>query len=91
MTNREIRPEDQAALVELWHRVFGDPVSYVEEFFRVLPEIGTGVEAIENGVPVGAAYMITALTLCEGEMSRRCGYLYAVAVDPAFRGRGTWR
>lgn len=88
MTNREIRPEDQAALVELWHRVFGDPVSYVEEFFRVLPEIGTGVEAIENGVPVGAAYMITALTLCEGEKSRRCGYLYAVAVDPAFRGRG---
>ncbi len=73
MTTREIRPEDHKALVALWHNVFGDPVSYVEEFFRILPEIGTGVEAIENGVPVGAAYMVAALTLCEGEPGRRCG------------------
>lgn len=85
---REIRPEDRAALVALWHRVFGDPVSYVEEFFRILPEIGSGVAAIEDCVPIGAAYMITGLELCEGERIRRCGYLYAVAVDPAARGRG---
>ena len=85
---REIRPEDRAALVALWHQVFGDSVSFVEEFFRILPEIGSGVAAVENSVPVGAAYMITALELCEGERSRRCGYLYAVAVDPAARGRG---
>ena len=85
---REIRPEDRAALVALWHQVFGDPVSFVEEFFRILPEIGSGVAAVENGVPVGAAYMITALELCEGERCRRCGYLYAVAVDPAARDRG---
>lgn len=85
---REIRPADESALVELWCRVFGDPASYVEEFFRILPEIGGGVAAIENEVPVGAAYMITALELCEGESSPRCGYLYAVAVDPAARGRG---
>lgn len=85
---RELLPEDRAALVALWHRVFGDPVSYVEEFFRLLPEIGGGVAAVENGAPVGAAYMITALELCEGESARRCGYLYAVAVDPAARGRG---
>lgn len=85
---REIRPEDRAALVALWHRVFGDPVSCVEEFFRILPEIGSGVAAIEDSVPIGAAYMITGLTLCEGEKLRRCGYLYAVAVDPAARGRG---
>lgn len=87
-TIREIRPEDQTALVALWHRVFGDPVSYVEEFFRILPEIGRGVAAIENGVPVGAAYMITALELRDDEKSRRCGYLYAVAVEPEARGRG---
>ena len=85
---REIRPEDRAALVALWHQVFGDPVSYVEEFFRILPEIGSGVAAVESGVPVGAAYMITALELIEGERCRRCGYLYAVAVDPAARGHG---
>ena len=85
---REIRPEDHTALVELWYRVFGDPVSYVEEFFRILPEIGSGVAAVENGVPVGAAYMITGLELCERDTSRRCGYLYAVAVEPNCRGRG---
>lgn len=88
MTIREIRSEDQAALVELWHRVFGDPVSYVEDFFRILPEIGSGVAAIENGVPVGAAYIITSLELCEATRTRRCGYLYAVAVSPEARGRG---
>lgn len=85
---REIRPEDRAALVALWHQVFGDPVSFVEEFFRILPEIGSGVAAVDNGVPVGAAYMITGLELCEAERVRRCGYLYAVAVDPTARGRG---
>ncbi len=85
---RELRPEDRTALVALWHQVFGDPVSYVEEFFRLLPEIGSGVAAVDNGVPVGAAYMITGLELCEAERVRRCGYLYAVAVDPAARGRG---
>lgn len=89
MEIREIRPADRPTLVELWHSVFGDPVSYVEEFFRILPDIGSGVVAVENGVPVGAAYMITGLELCEGGKTRRCGYLYAVAVDPAARGRGT--
>ena len=85
---REIRSEDRAALVELWHRVFGDPVAYVEEFFRILPEIGSGVAAVENSRPLGAAYIITAPELCESGRVRRCGYLYAVAVDPGARGRG---
>ncbi len=85
---REIRPEDHGALVALWHGVFGDPVVCVEEFLRVLPEIGSGVAAFENGRLVGAAYIVTAFHLREGEKSRRCGYLYAVAVEPAARGRG---
>ena len=88
MEIREIRPEDRDALVALWHRVFGDPEAYVEEFFRLLPEIGSGVAAVENGRPVGAAYIVTDLQLCEGEIIRRCGYLYAVAVAPEARHRG---
>lgn len=88
MAIREIRTEDQPSLVELWHHVFGDPVSYVEEFFCILPEIGSGVAAFENGRLLGAAYIITAGELCESGQIRRCGYLYAVAVDPAARGRG---
>ena len=88
MEIREIRPVDHAALVALWHGVFGDPEDYVETFLRFLPEMGGGVAAFEEGRPLGAAYMITALQLREGENSRRCGYLYAVAVRPEARGRG---
>ena len=88
MEIREIRPVDHAALVALWHGVFGDPEDYVETFLRYLPEMGGGVAAFEEGRPLGAAYMITALRLREGENSRRCGYLYAVAVKPEARGRG---
>lgn len=88
MTIREIKPEDHQALVALWHGVFGDPEAFVEEFLHFLPEMGSGVAAFEENRLVGAAYIVTALQLREGEKSRRCGYLYAVAVDPAFRGRG---
>lgn len=88
MAIREVRPEDHAALVELWLRVFGDSRTFVEDFFKILPEIGSGVAAIENGRPVGAAYIITSLELVEGARIRRCGYLYAVAVEPEARSRG---
>ncbi len=88
ITIREIRPEDRAALAELWQRVFRDPAVCAEEFLRSLPEMGSGAAAVEDGRVLGAAYIVTALHLRGGDRSRRCGYLYAVAVDPAARGRG---
>ncbi|MBR5343476.1 MAG: GNAT family N-acetyltransferase [Oscillospiraceae bacterium] len=88
MTVREITPDDKPELVELWTRVFGDPECYVEAFFRLLPEIGSGVAAFEDGELCGAAYVITAGELVEGGKTRRCGYLYAVAVEPEARGCG---
>lgn len=85
---REIRPEDKNALVALWQKIFRDPAACVEEFLRILPEIGSGVAAFENSRLLGAAYIVTALHLREGEKDRRCGYLYAVAVAPEARRRG---
>ncbi len=87
-TIREVRREDHPALMALWQRVFGDPPACPEGFLRILPELGGGAAAFEDGRPVGAAYIVTALQLREGERSRRCGYLYAVGVAPEARGRG---
>ncbi|MGX8692360.1 MAG: GNAT family N-acetyltransferase [Clostridia bacterium] len=88
MEIREIQKQDRPGLAALWQGVFCDPPACAEEFLRFLPEMGSGAAALENGRPVGAAYIVTGLHLREGEKSRRCGYLYAVAVDPAWRGRG---
>lgn len=88
MKIREIRPEDRASLVALWHGVFCDPQACVEGFLRFLPEMGSGVAAFDGDRAVGAAYIVTGLQLCENGKSRRCGYLYAVAVNEAYRRRG---
>lgn len=85
---REIRPEDRAALTALWLRVFGDPAAYVERFFELLPALGTGAAALEDGRLLGAAYLLTAQTLVADGRITPCGYLYAVAVEPEARGRG---
>jgi GNAT superfamily N-acetyltransferase len=81
---REIRPEDSAALITLWHRVFGDPEALAASFLRLLPEMGGGVAAFAGQELAGAAYIVTGLTVGE----KRAAYLYAVAVFQAFRGLG---
>lgn len=68
----------------LWAATFGDPEALIGRFFELLPELGFGLAAVEGGRLLGAAYWIDALRL-EGA---RVGYLYAVAVEPAARGRG---
>ncbi|MBO6041142.1 MAG: GNAT family N-acetyltransferase [Oscillospiraceae bacterium] len=81
---REIRPEDSAALIDLWRRVFGDPEELAASFLRLLPEMGGGVAAFADGEPAGAAYIVTGLKVGD----KRAAYLYAVAVSPPFRGMG---
>ena len=86
---RPYEAEDQAQLKDLWCRVFGDPPSLTEEFFRLLPEMGSCFVAEQAGEILGAAYLIDGLALLSpGEKTVRCGYLYAVAVDAAARGQG---
>ena len=86
---REYRPGDRAALTALWRQVFGDPEAVVAAFFDALPRMGIGAVAEAAGRPVGAAYVLDALTLVDAQgHERRCGYLYAVAVDPGHRHQG---
>ena len=84
---REVRAEDAPALIRLWCRVFEDPEALPAAFLRLLPELGGGVAAFADGELAGAAYIVTALTVG----ARRAAYLYAVAVHPAYRGRGLGR
>lgn len=86
---REIRRSDRAALVSLWARVFGDPPALVETFLDLLPEMGTGVLVEENGALLGAAYLLDGFMLVSPDAApKKCGYLYAVAVEEHVRGRG---
>ena len=86
---REYRPGDRAALTALWRQVFGDPEEVVAAFFDALPRMGIGAVAEAEGRPVGAAYVLDALAVVDAAgRERRCGYLYAVAVDPEHRHQG---
>lgn len=88
-TLRETRAEDHAPLAMLWKSSFGDPPRLIENFFRLLPELGRGVTALYQGRCVGAAYALTGLRLVTGQGAEKsCGYIYAVAVEETCRGMG---
>ena len=82
---RRIERGDWPALAALWHRTFGDSEDFALRFLSLLPRLGFGYAAVEDGVIVGMAYLICDLNLSTG---RRVGYLYAVAVDERCRRRG---
>lgn len=88
---RLIRPADTEALASLWARVFGDPEELARAFLRLLPGMGFGLCAEQDGAVVGMAYMVTGLELLEPGRSRSCAYLYAVAVEERCRGLGLGR
>ena len=81
---RQVRAEDAAELAALWHRVFGDPEELALAFLSLLPSLGGGVCAEEDGKLLGAAYAVTDFALGE----KRAAYLYAIGVLPEARGRG---
>ena len=86
---RETTPKDTEQLIGLWCTVFRDPPELVETFLSLLPEMGIGCVADSQRQILGAAYLIDGFTLLQpGKLPVRCGYLYAVAADPAVRGRG---
>lgn len=86
---RALRADDVPALSALWTDIFGDGEAMVAAFFRLLPGMGGGVTAEAEGRAVGMAFLIDDFWLVRPEGSEtRCGYLYAVAVEPDFRGAG---
>lgn len=89
VTIREYTAEDIPALTSLWAEAFGDSEELIHGFFRLLPDMGTGVAAELDGRVVGAAYAVTGLEL--RGMGKKCpvgGYLYGVAVEKPYRNRG---
>lgn len=86
---REYASGDVPALTALWRRTFGDGERLLADFFRLLPDMGTGVVAEGGGELAGAAYALTGMELVSGAPKAPvCGYIYAVAVDERLRGRG---
>ena len=89
---REYRGGDIPEMSALWQAVFGDSEALVNSFLELLPDMGTAAVAEVNGSIVGAAYAVTGMELVSADgKARTCGYIYAVAVAPEYRGSGIGR
>ena len=77
------RPEQIPQLRSLWKAAFGDGDEFLDPFFEIAyaPEHCRCVNV--DGRIAGALYWFD--TFCGGQ---RFAYVYAVATDPEFRGRG---
>ena len=89
VTFRPYRRADGPELTALWVRIFGDPPELVEQFYTLLPWMGSCCVAEEAGKLKGMAHLLHGFTLLQPDARPRgCGYLYAVAVEEDARGRG---
>lgn len=77
------RTEHLMQLWCIWQEAFGDTEESVEAFRKTAFSPDRARVALENGVPVAALYWFDCS--CYG---RKIAYLYAIATDPAYRGRG---
>lgn len=81
-------PGDFAAIGAIWQEAFGgagEALAYLREHYTP----AGAIVAEERGAVVGAAYLVFGARLLEpGGLIRACPYLYAVAVDKRYRGRG---
>lgn len=75
-------------LKNLWHTVFCDDHSIIDEFFRIFynPEL-VATEYVD-GELAAAAYVMPAGYLIHNNNREKCAHIYAVAVYPEYRGRG---
>jgi len=78
---------DIPGLKKLWRECFGDKDSYIDSFFDALFAGEAVILAEENGMLCGASFfLMAALWTPQGASDIR--YVYALATDPRFRGRG---
>ena len=89
---REYRGGDVPEMSVLWQAVFGDSEALVDSFLELLPDMGAAAVAEVNGTIAGSAYAVTGMELVSADgKAQTCGYIYAVAVAPEFRGSGIGR
>ena len=90
MRTRKTGPDDIPALKALWKQAFGDTDAEIDSFFKTVYPEATGFCAEEDGAVIAMLFALP-LTLAHGEEMQKAAYLYAVATDEAFRGRGVCR
>lgn len=89
MTIRLLRADKthQDKALSLWQHVFGDRPEMIGAFFDSAPFDQTCFAALSGGTLVGMLFSLPAVFYLENT-AQKSRYLYAVATDPAFRGRG---
>ena len=90
MRTRKTGPDDIPALKALWVQAFGDTDAEIDSFFKTVYPEATGFCAEEDGAVIAMLFALP-VTLAHGEETQKAAYLYAVATDEAFRGRGVCR
>ena len=73
----------ESILKRLWKTVFGDPDDFIDAFFQIAYSPDRCRYLTQDGQIVSALYWFDCQ--CQG---RKLAYLYAVATDPAHRGKG---
>lgn len=81
---REYSPDDIPAISRIWKNSFDDTRLFINDFFRLLPEIGTCIVLELNGTVIGMTSIITRCFFRDLE----CACLYAVAIEKEYRGLG---
>ena len=73
---------------ELWQLAFGDDGAYVDNFYQTYYKPERMLLLEEDGVVQSMTAWFDTQLVLPGEGRFRAAYLYAVATDPAARGRG---
>ena len=81
-------PGDAARECELWQLAFGDDGAYVDNFYQTYYKPERMLLLEEDGVVQSMTAWFDTQLVLPGEGRFRAAYLYAVATDPAARGRG---
>ncbi len=73
---------------KLWHDVFGDDYAVIDTFFDTFYSPELCAAEYVDGKLCAAAYVLPVGELVTEKMREKCAHIYAVAVYPAYRGRG---
>ena len=89
-TIREYTQEDIPALTDLWVDVFKDKREFVEEFFRLLPNMGSCLLMEDKTGICAEASVITGFDILSPGVAEGpiVGYIYACCVRADLRGKG---
>ncbi len=84
---RNCNISDIDGLKILWKEVFHDDQKYIDHFFDSVFSINNAFIAVDNNIPVAMMFMLPA-TLTVGTGIFQAGYIYAVATNKNYRGKG---